>query len=86
MVLARSRHCARLLIVVVMDGWCCYDLVKLSWGEVGCRVEKSGRPALYVWWGFVSGLLWAVNAKIPLVPWVLREKCGLVRVVIGCCD
>lgn len=26
------------------------------------------------------------DAKVPLVPWVLREKCGLVRAEIGCCD
>jgi hypothetical protein len=34
--------------------------------------------------GVVGGLVWIV--AVPLVPWVVRTKCGLKRVGIDCCD
>ena len=48
-------------------------------------MREQGDRRFYVWVG-VSGLLWIVTAKVPLVPWVLREKCELVRAEIGCSD
>lgn len=38
--------------------------------------EGRGDRRFYLWWGSESGLLWIVIAKVPLVPRVLKEKCG----------
>lgn len=52
---------------------------------MGLFAERKEATGAFVYeWG-VGGLLW-IGVAVPLVPWVVKTKCGLKRVGIDCCD